>query len=115
MTHRRKRIYYVLGLLLAGAMALPAQEGQLPDAVKFKTLVNFDGADGSGQYSFPPVQGTDGNLFGTAFVGGANSDGTFFKMTPAGKLTTLYNFCAQPNCADGAGAGGLVLGTDGNF
>ncbi len=31
-------------------------------------------------------------------------------------MTTLYYFCAQTNCADGADPyGGLVQGTDGNF
>ncbi len=37
------------------------------------------------------------------------------KITPGGTQTTLYNFCSQPNCTDGAGTGGLVQATDGNF
>lgn len=63
------------------------------------------------------VQGTDGNLYGTASAGGANlATGTIFKITLAGTLTTLYNFCSQPNCADGITPnGGLVQGTDGKF
>ena len=48
------------------------------------------------------VQSADGNLYGTTFYGGANNVGTVFKITPAGQLTTLYNFCSQPNCADGS-------------
>jgi len=37
-------------------------------------------------------------------------------LTPQGALTTLYNFCSQPDCADGyAPAAGLTLGSDGNF
>ena len=39
-------------------------------------------------------------------------------MTPAGKLTTIYSFCSQPNCADGAGGNPqetLALDTDGNL
>jgi uncharacterized repeat protein (TIGR03803 family) len=48
---------------------------------------------------------------------GANGpDGTVFKITPGGALTTLYSFCSQPNCTDGANPfGGLVTGADGNF
>src|ERR1017187_8322374 len=48
------------------------------------------------------VQGTDGNFYGTAAVGGPNNGGTVFKITPGGTLTTLYSFCSEPNCADGS-------------
>jgi len=33
--------------------------------------------------------------------GGESGCGTLFRITPAGTLTTLYSFCAQPNCTDG--------------
>jgi uncharacterized repeat protein (TIGR03803 family) len=36
--------------------------------------------------------GSDGNFYGTTYGGGANNYGTVFKITPAGKLTTLYSF-----------------------
>jgi uncharacterized repeat protein (TIGR03803 family) len=50
------------------------------------------------------VQGTDGNLYGTTVLGGANYDGTLFKISPSKpyKLTTLYSFCSQKNCPDGS-------------
>jgi len=71
-----------------------------------------DGAEPTGTL----VQGIDGNFYGTTGYYGANEHGTVFKMTPAGKLTTLYSFCAQPNCADGSEPwAGLVQATDGNF
>jgi uncharacterized repeat protein (TIGR03803 family) len=41
-----------------------------------------------------------------------------FKITPAGKLTTLYTFCSQVGlgtCSDGIIPYGLVQGTNGNF
>jgi uncharacterized repeat protein (TIGR03803 family) len=73
----------------------------------------------------PIIEGRDGNFYGTTIAGGTNSYyvcegygycGTVFTVTAAGKLTTLYNFCAQANCADGAlPTGALVQGTDGNF
>ena len=48
------------------------------------------------------IQATDGDFYGTNNLGGGlNNGGTIFKMTPAGTLTTLYNFCSQPGCADG--------------
>src|ERR1035438_6425411 len=63
------------------------------------------------------VQAANGDLYGTAYNGGANGDlGTVFKITPTGTLTTLYSFCSQSGCADGAHpAGGLVQAANGNF
>lgn len=99
----------------AMAIATPAQT--------FDRLHSFDGADG--KYPSSLVQGTNGNLYGTTAIGGANINsscpfssgcGTVFSMTTGGALTTLYNFCAQSNCSDGSEpAGALVQGTDGNF
>src|ERR1017187_3960668 len=65
------------------------------------------------------VQAANGDLYGTTSgggAGGANSDGTVFKITPGGTLTTLYNFCSQTNCADGVGPeAGLVQAANGNL
>lgn len=48
----------------ATAMVAPAQTQQASTgAVKFTTLVNFDGTDGYEPYA-APVQGADGNLYG---------------------------------------------------
>jgi uncharacterized repeat protein (TIGR03803 family) len=80
----------------------------------FKTLVNFSGTNGANP-GRPPIQGTDGNFYGTAGSGGANGAGVLFKMTPSGALALLYSFCPQTGCADGSGPGALGLGMDGNF
>jgi uncharacterized repeat protein (TIGR03803 family) len=62
------------------------------------------------------IQATDGNFYGTTNQGGAYGYGTVFKITRSGKLTTLYSFCSQYNCPDGANPyGGLIQATDGNF
>lgn len=83
--------------------------------VTFTNLLYFSTLQGSGPYS-SLIQGTDGNLYGIAYAGGLNNQGTVFKITPAGVLTVVYNFCAQPNCSDGASPeGSLVLDTDGNL
>jgi uncharacterized repeat protein (TIGR03803 family) len=55
---------------------------------------------------------TNGSFYGVANQGGANGFGTVFKITAAGKLTTLHSF----NQTDGAyPQGGLIQATDGNF
>jgi uncharacterized repeat protein (TIGR03803 family) len=80
----------------------------------FTTVADFTGDNGSAPG--PLVQGIDENLYGPAYTGGAYDHGTVFKITPSGIITTLYSFCAEANCADGAyPEGGLLLATDGNF
>jgi uncharacterized repeat protein (TIGR03803 family) len=60
------------------------------------------------------VQGSDGSFYGTTTEGGTNNDGTVFKITSQGTLTTLYQFGSLPT--DGhTPIGGLVQGSDGNF
>lgn len=86
-------------------------------AQKFKTLAIFDGPDGDNPYSAGLVQGTDGNFYGTSADGGGRYNaGTVFKITPAGQVTTIYDFCSQPNCTDGSmPEEGVVLGRNGDF
>lgn len=85
------------------------------------TLHSFNHQDGS----FPNstlVLARDGNYYGTTGFGGnltpcpGNGCGTIFKITPSGALTTLYEFCSQTGCSDGATPFlSLAQGTDGNF
>jgi len=61
-----------------------------------------------------PVQGTDGNFYGSTVGGGTSSLGVVFKSTPAGKITVLHDFTGYPN--DGTTPiGAMVQGNDGNF
>jgi uncharacterized repeat protein (TIGR03803 family) len=62
------------------------------------------------------IEGTDGSFYGTTIGGGANKQGTFFKITSSGSLTTLYSFCSQPLCADGGyPESASIEASDGNF
>ena len=79
------------------------------------TLYSFAGPDGN----YPVAgltRGADGNFYGTTSgdrsFAGTNTFGTIFRITPEGRLTTLYSF----NGTDGASpVAGLVPGNDGNF
>jgi len=83
------------------------------------TLYNFCSQANCGDGSSPAaglIQASDGNFYGTTSSGGANNYGTVFKIAPAGILTTLYSFCSQAGCADGARpVAGLIEASDGNF
>jgi uncharacterized repeat protein (TIGR03803 family) len=64
------------------------------------------------------VQAANGDFYGTTVLGGPNDygDGTVFKITPSGMLTTLYSFCSQSGCTDGQNPfGGLVQAPNGDF
>ncbi len=104
-----KRMACIVFLFCALAISAPAQ---------LTTLASFNKADGRdpGWPASPFVQGTNGNFFGTTGAGGANDEGTVFEMSPAGALVTLYSFCSQPGCSDGAVPNaGLIQATNGNF
>jgi uncharacterized repeat protein (TIGR03803 family) len=58
----------------------------------FATLYNFTGgADGGFLYGGLAIDKA-GNLYGSTVSGGANSQGTVFRVAPDGTLTTLYSF-----------------------
>ena len=86
-------------------------------AQTFNKLVNFTYANGAAPSNARLVQGPDGDLYGTTVYGGNCSlydlgCGTIFKMTPAGKLTTLHVFSGPDGAFPFAG---LVFATDGAF
>lgn len=85
-----------------------------------------DGSQGGLNVALSLAQGTDGSFYGTTAAGGSNQAaqctggcGTVFKIDQQNgvwNLTTLYNFCSQAGCPDGAvPKAGLVQAVDGNF
>jgi uncharacterized repeat protein (TIGR03803 family) len=105
-----KTVFFAVLFLAAQVAVCNAQ-------FNFNILFNFDGTNGSGP-ECDLVQGSDGNLYGTAYQGGnlaLNSGlgyGCVYKITLGGQLTKLANF----NYTNGDGPiGGLVQGPDGNF
>jgi len=82
----------------------------------FCSEMNVNGYCADGGFPAALILASGGDFYGTTQIGGTNNNGTVFKMTAAGKLTTLYSFCAQTNCTDGATPlAALVQGTDGAF
>ncbi len=76
------------------------------------TLVNFAQTNGSGPVAGLAL-GPDGNFYGATSLGGVNNyQGTLFKITTNGTLTTLYSF-AIPNGS--APFAALTLQTNSHF
>jgi len=62
------------------------------------------------------IMDTKGNLYGTAFDGGAYDAGAVFELSPSGTETVLHSFCQQTGCPDGYyPQAGLVMDTNGNL
>jgi uncharacterized repeat protein (TIGR03803 family) len=67
--------------------------------------------DGAGPVA-PPIQGSDGTIYGTTNWGGRFGSGTVYAFTPQGHLVTMHSFSS----ANGASsAPTLTQGADGNF
>jgi uncharacterized repeat protein (TIGR03803 family) len=111
------KVLAVLLIVVSCALALPAQTTPVstnPPAMTFTTLFSFDEASGVSPNGL--VQATGGDIYGTAQFGGAKNSGTVFQLTSQGALTTIYSFCSQSGCADGAQPlAGLIQGTDGSL
>lgn len=84
------------------------------------TLVSFTGTSGAALGSSPRGNLTlaaDGSFYGTTALGGSGGgNGTVFKMTPAGVLTTLVNLTGATGANPGASpTSGLLQHSDGDF
>jgi uncharacterized repeat protein (TIGR03803 family) len=69
------------------------------------TLVSFGKNDNQAIAVFSIIQGSDGNFYGTTFVGGSS----IFKVTPTGQLSTLYFWDTD------LGAPTVIQGRDGDL
>jgi uncharacterized repeat protein (TIGR03803 family) len=110
------------GVQQSGSIFKITPMGELTPLYRFCSKANC--ADGYGPGSL--ALGVNGNFYGTTNEGGtgnpngcgptATCGGTFFEITPSGKLTTLHNFCTATNCSDGSNPDSKpVLGDDGKY
>jgi uncharacterized repeat protein (TIGR03803 family) len=95
--------------LACAAFALCSAAVTASFAQTFSVLANFDGENGS-HSAARLVQGIDGDFYGTTDFGGSGC-GTVFKVTSAGRLTTLATF--PVDCVDTIS--GLAQDTQGSF
>ncbi len=110
MTMQRLNNLPLLALALTLALATLGISGA--HAQTYTDLHDFDTPLlASPQYSGILAQGRDGNLYGTAPLGGDFGRGGVFQITPAGGYSVIHSFDstrANPYS-------GLTLGADGNF
>lgn len=92
---------------------------KMTSAGELTTLVEFTGNGASNKGSYPYASltpGLDGNFYGTTYQGGTSGEGTAFKMSPEGVLTTLVHFTRSGTSSRGGSPyGGLEPAGDGSF
>ena len=104
---------FALRLVFLGLLGAAAGLCSGPAHAQTTTLLHdFHALDDGEQPATRMVQTADGTYYGTTSSGGSHSQGTIFKITPAGQFQTVYNFGDIPN--DGNGPWGpLTVGPDG--
>ena len=89
---------------------------QITPGGQFTNLYPFTGSSDGGYPIGGLVQGSDGNFYGTTYLGGSLGYGTVYEMTPGGNLTPLFSFTGAGGLYPGAHSqSSLVQGSDGNF
>jgi uncharacterized repeat protein (TIGR03803 family) len=96
------RITYEGGVSGYGTVFKISPTGTLTTLYSFCAMTNC--ADGY-YPSASLVQATDGNFYGTTLLGGATNNGTIFKITLKGNLTTLHSF----DRSDGSGPEAVLV------
>jgi uncharacterized repeat protein (TIGR03803 family) len=81
-------------------------------AGQLTTIYSFTGGTDGGFPRGNLIQGVDGNFYGTTLQGGAFNDGTVFKITANGLLSTLFSFNGTNG---GFPAAGLLQDEDGDL
>jgi uncharacterized repeat protein (TIGR03803 family) len=104
-----------------GAIFKMATNGTLTVLYSFGATTNAGGTALDGSHPEGGlVRGRDGSLYGTTYDGGSYNEGTVFRISTNGLLSTLYSFgtagSVNGTALDGANpVAGLIQGADGAF
>jgi uncharacterized repeat protein (TIGR03803 family) len=104
---------YFYGSTSYGGMNDSGTIFRLSPAGVHEVLVSFTGTDPGAIGSHPSgtlCLANDGNLYGTTRYGGEYSNGTAFRISPAGVFTTIYEFNLFTSYPQG-----LIQGSDGHL
>ncbi len=104
---------YYYGTTRTGAASFWGSVYRISPNGSLTTLHSFRGNPDGGNPEGTLVQGSDGNFYGMTLNGGEIGQGSVFRISPSGNLTTLWSFTLG---ADGGSPwAGLVQGSDGDF
>ncbi|HXI82918.1 MAG TPA: choice-of-anchor tandem repeat GloVer-containing protein [Verrucomicrobiae bacterium] len=82
----------------------------------YSNLYSFGGTPNDGLVPLGvPVQGSDGNFYGTTYYGGTSNVGTVFRFSPNGTETVLCSLASLALGSFSPSPPGLVQGSDGIF
>lgn len=100
-----------LALLIVSGLGITTPSSQ---AETFTVLYSFTGSSDGGYPYAGVIRDAAGNLYGTAYSGGASHYGVVFEVTSSGTQTVLYNFAG--GTSDGCYPyGGVALDSSGNL
>lgn len=94
-----------------GSLSTPVIQQITPDGV-VSTFASLGYSRFGVTYAPALLLDPDGNFYGTTFAGGAESQGSVFRVSPSGTLTTLFSFDRTNGMFP---AGALIKGADGEF
>jgi uncharacterized repeat protein (TIGR03803 family) len=100
-------------MMMLAVLAIPLLLVGASPAQTVTTVYSFNGADGDDPNFVVPVQGRDGNLYGTTATSAATAgDGTAWQLSTSGELKVLHTFTIE---SGNWSVSGLTQASDGNF
>jgi len=103
---------YYYGTTPAGGLYSHGTLFKMTDQGIVTTLHHFTGGADGGNPGAPPIEGIDGNFYGTTAIGGSpGNNGTIYRVSRSGAFATIHSFgYASP---DGSPNPALTQGKDG--